>query len=306
MNPTTILGYCDQIDALTQAIRDELTVVPPDDGVLIEAGGDLQAALEIGGPVSLAVDASFSAGGGYRFTTPTTLLAGLGGNTVDGDTAPALVIPPEIDNVVVETLVVTSASGAAFQMGRNDSEQTTRDRVPTGLRLRAVTGTGHRGKRVFEINGSEVEILDCEVHDGYATSGQDSQAIWIGNSPGPELVSGGYFAHEGSSFCDLCDDKIPIDKLWIVGSTWNYGSYGIRIGGVSHGDNTAGLIRSVLITGNTITGAHSSFKTRYPDNVYLDPMSQAREHEVDAHAHQYAREILKEIARVHGWESEYR
>jgi uncharacterized protein YuzB (UPF0349 family) len=462
MNPDTILRYCDEIDALTQAIRDELLAPAPPDGVVIEAGDDLQGALDAGGPIALAHAARFAAPGGYTCTHAQTTLTGGGDNTLTGETAPALRVPTGIDGIEVATLLVASQASAALQIGRNDAEQVTLDQAPVDIALRALLSTGHRGKRAVEVHGMGVEITDCEVHDCYATSGQDSQAIWIGNAPGPVRIEGGHFeaasenlmvggdtmkipdcrptgitilhatftkplawqaagtpkvknlleckdgldvliedcdlyhcwksaqdgyafmftpanggavsvtvvncrvrevggimnitgtdasgintrrtqvtlrggdyrtnkaamggsgrfclatrgpewilveacqiAHEGSAFCDLADDKVPIDRLRIVNSTWNYGSYGIRIGGVNHGDNSAGVIGTVEITGNTISGAHSQFRARYPDNTYVAVMTAEREREVGDRAAAYAREVREDIKRLRQWEREY-
>jgi hypothetical protein len=470
MNPDLIRDCTRAIRASCDAIDAELeTVTPPEppepgDGVLVEAGGNLQAALDAGGHVTLAQGAAFFHGGGYTCTTPHTIVVGEGQNIVEGDTAPGLRIPPEIDDIAVETLTITSDTHAGLQVGRNDDGQVTLDQAPVGLRLRGVKSSGHRGKRTFEINAVDVEITDCEVYDCYSEAGQDSQAIWLGNCPGPVRVTGGYFEggsenlmvggdtmkipncrptgitiigatfvkplswkdagvpkvknllelkdghdvliedcdlsqcwksaqdgyafmftpsqggslqnivvrncrvrdvggimnitgtdasainpqrtqisllggeyrtnktlmggsgrfclagrgpewiivedctieHEGSSFCDLADDKAPIDRLRIVNSSWNYGSYGIRIGGLNHGDNSQGIIGTVEITGNTITGAHSQFKSRYPDNTYVESMSQAREVEVDKRAKEYAHDLREELKRVASWEREYR
>lgn len=464
MDVDKIVSYCDQIDSLTEAIRLEVGSAPepPDVGVVVSEGGDLQGALDAGGPIELTVNARFDHPGGFLATHPETSLTGRGDNTLTGDTAPAFRVPTGIDEVAVATLAVASNFSAALQIGRNDAEQVTLDQVPELITLRAVVSAYHRGKRAFEVNGHGVLLTDCEVHDCYAESGQDSQAVWIGNSPGAVEVSGGYFegasetlmvggdtmkipdcrptgitlrggtytkalawkdagvavkniielkdgldvliddcdlsycwksgqdgyafmftpsnggavsvtvrnccvtevggivnitgtdatgvnatrtqvtisggeyrtnklamggsgrfclatrgpeflivedaviAHEGNALMDLADDKAPIDLLRIVGCTWNYGSYGIRIGGASHGDNAQGIIGSVVVTGNTISGAHSSFRSRYPDNTYVEAMSHERERQVDGAHHAYAREILREIARVHDWELDYR
>jgi hypothetical protein len=87
---------------------------------------------------------------------------------------------------------------------------------------------------------------------------------------GPEsfTVEGATIAHEGSSFLEVGDDD-PIDLIRIFGCVWNYGTYGIRIGGYNHGDNSRGIVRTLQIEGNTIAGAHSQFRDRYPLNTYV-------------------------------------
>ena len=134
MNPDTIRTHCDAIDALTQQIRDELLVPdgggpePPEpgEGVVVEAGGDLQAALDAGGDIGLAADATWHQPGGYDFTVGDTVLAGSGNNTVTADTGPALSILPGLSTIGIDGLTVgTSDYDVALLVGRNDDQQTT-------------------------------------------------------------------------------------------------------------------------------------------------------------------------------------
>jgi hypothetical protein len=466
MNPDAIRQQCDEIDRATAAIRAELDTAPaPPSTVLVSESDELIVALETGGAIVLAAGVPFVAGGGFAITAPDTTIAGLGGNSLEATTAPAIRVVPGVPGAALECLAGKTASdGGVIQIGRNDHEQTTIEAAPLGVTIRAVTSTGHRGKRAIEVNGRDVAILDCDVHDCFDPAGRDSQAIWIGNCPGPVAITGGYFegasenlmiggdsmkipdcrptnititgatfekpiawkteggpkvknlleckdghdvviedcdlvrcwksgqdgyafmftpanggslrnvvvrncrvrevggivnvtgtdaaginpertqvtidggeyrtnktamggsgrfllaqrgpealivrdayiAHEGNALMDLADDDAPIDVLEITGSTWNYGSYGIRIGGASHGDNAMGLIGLIVIAGNTISGAHSAFRERYPENAYIAGMSRDREREVDRTAKDYARSVRDELARVLAWEREYR
>ena len=442
MNPDTVLRYCEQIDTLTQLIRDEVLVPAPPiaDCVVVPAEGDLQAALSMGGGYELEAGATFAAPKGYRLEVPDTLLRGQGENALVAAAAPAITIPVTMHGVIVETLAVASTEwDVAVQVGRNDVQQTTREQAPTGIRFRALRSLGHRGKRVFEINAGDVEFADCQVLDCYDPEGLDSQAIWIGNAPGPVTIHGGYFeaasetvmvggdrmkipdcrptgitirgavvtkplawkeagtpkvknlielkdghhvlidqcelfhcwtsaqtgyafmftpanggslqdvvvkeclVHDvggivnvtgtdasgvnpqrsqvefrggeyrtnraqfpgrgcfalvtrgpewvivdgvkavidGNAFFDLADDKKPIDLVRLVNSRWNYGSYGIRIGGYNHGDNQLGLVGTLVIEDNVISGAHAQFRARYPQNTYIDNMTRDREQHVD-------------------------
>lgn len=72
---------------------------------------------------------------------------------------------------------------------------------------------------------------------------------------------------DGSTFVELTGTA-KMDLLEITNSRFNYGKYGIRIGGLNDGDNSKGMIGAVRIEGNTILGANSRFKTRYPNNTY--------------------------------------
>ena len=447
MDPNVIRGYCDEIDVLTQQIRDELSDTPPEppepeDETLVNNAGDLQAALTAGGNVALAPGLTCQNGSGYQFDTPATSLRGQEGSNVVGETNPALRVPIDIDDVGIESLVVACTSyDTVVRIGKNDTGQTTVGQAPDGVKIQELSSSGHRGKRALEINACNVEIRNCDIRDLYAPNKQDSQAIWIGNCPGPVLIEDCYLEaasenilvggdkmkipncrptgitirrstftkpiawkgntnipcknlielkdghdvliqqctltnswasgqdgygfmftpknggslrnvlvedctmsevgaivnitghdftadnasslprtqvefrggnyrtnkammggpgrfclitegpervvfngltiqHEGSSFIDYAD-KDSCDVMHVLNCSWNYGSYGIRIGGYNHGDNALGIIKDLKIEGCTITGAHSQFKSRYPNNTYVEAMSTNQEREID-------------------------
>jgi hypothetical protein len=431
MDKEKVYDYCNQIDGLVQKIRDEVdaSVDPePEEEDIVDFANELQPAITAGGHVAIAVGLKCHNGGGYIFNTPSTKLRGLGDNKVSSDTNPALRVDTTVDDIIIESMeLAASAYDSVIRIGKNDSSQTAVEQAPDLVRIHAVVIKQHRGKRGIEINGSNVEIIDCDIRDVYAPSKQDSQAIWIGNAPGPVVIEGGYFEaasecllvggdamkipncrptgiiirdstftkklewkgdaaipvknilelkdghdvliencdlsycwpsgqdgyafmltptrggslknvvikdcrvtevsaivnitgrdsedteklyrsqiefiggnyrtnkivmggsgrfcligrgpewvkfnqvytrHEGSSFIDYSDKEV-IEQLHVIGCDWNYGTYGIRIGGYNHGDNQLGLIKDLRVEGNTITGAHSQFKTRYPNNTYL-------------------------------------
>jgi hypothetical protein len=459
MDNDKVLAYCDQIDQLTQQIRDEVLAKPVlPEFTPVAAGEDLQACLTQGGLYQLAANATFVTANGYEMAVPQTGLRGELDNSLGADTGPALSIPPGMRTAVAERFAVAvNRYEVAIRVGRNDDRQTTLDVVPSGVRFRALRSTGHRGKRVFEINGSDVELIDCEVHDCFDPEGQDSQGIWIGNAPGPVRVEGGYieaasenllvggdamkipncrptgiavryvtfskpltwkveggppvknilelkdghdvliehcdlsvcwlsaqggycfmftptrggslrnvvvrdcnvrdvsgivnitgidagggtprtqvsisggsyrtnraamggqgrFAlvtrgpewfrvenvtvqHESSAFIDFAD-KAPVDHFELVGSAWNYGSYGIRIGGYSHGDNQLGLIGAVRIEGNTISGSHAAFRARYPNNTYVGNMTRDAELLAEQGEDDERRRVDEELAQLASW-----
>jgi hypothetical protein len=440
INTDAIRAACAEIDEQTALILDALDTEPeppeppepPSDYVLVPDGGDLQAALDVGGAVFLAESASF---GSATLRVPSTLLAGEGGNVLDGGSSPAIIVPPTTHGFAVGQLTPRSTGEVAVLLGRNDAQQTSIEQVPVGVHLQAITSSGHRGKRVIEVNAGDVHIVDADIRDAFDPEGQDSQAICMLNAPGPLTVDGGhleaasevfmcggdamkipdcrptgitlrdvtltrplawrdagtpkvknilelkdghdvlierctlshcwqsaqdgyafmftptrggsvrnvvvrdcivslvagivnitgidddaatppprtqvaiyggdyrtdpsmpgsgrfcligrgpehfivegaYIDHHGSAFID-CSDKSPVDLLRVVGCTWNYGSYGIRIGGANHGDNAAGIVRQIVIEGNTISGAHSQFKSRYPNNTYVESYVESRAH----------------------------
>lgn len=433
MNPDTVLAYCDQIDTLVQQIRDEVTGAPvppepePPDGVLVEQDDDLQAALDQGGPVLLAVGASFAQAGAYLVRQSGTQLSGLGNNLVEPASGHAFDIPVDVDDLVFEDFTFASEANEAFQIGVNGTSQNTVDLAPRGVTFRALRSVGHRGKRAFDVNAAHVSFLDCEVRDCYSPDGVDSQAICLLNGPGPLLIERGYFeaasenvmvggdtmkipdcrptgitirdatftkplawktagtpkvknlielkdgndvliencdltnswssaqdgfgfmftpsnggsnlnvvvrncrmsnvagivnvvgtdksganltrsqvtfeggdyrtnkaenggrgcfaligespewviadgctfAVDGTSFIEIYDKK-PVDLLKIVNCVWNYPKYGIRIGGYNHGEDYYHVCKQIVIEGCTIRGAASAFKTRYPNNTYVE------------------------------------
>jgi len=468
MDTQKILQYCDQIDTLTQMIRDELLVggpIHPPDEVLVPAGGDLQAAMDEGGDIRLAEGANFTTLTGYTFNTPQTAVRG-DGNTISSDQSGAagFRMPVGARGCTLEGMTVKAPKNeVAVQIGKNDSDQTTVEQAPTEVTVTRITVAGHRGKRAIECNGKGVLFTDCDIRDVYDPEKADSQALWIGNSPGDVTIRGGYFEaasenimvggdkmkipncrptniliedaaftkplawkgnsaipvknlielkdghnviirrciltnswpsaqdgygfmftpknggslrnvlvegcemsevgaiinitghdftadnasslprtqvemrsgtyrtnkaalggpgrfclitegpervvfdglvieHEGSSFVDLAD-KESCDILHIFDCEWNYGSYGVRIGGYNHGDNGLGIIKDLKIEGNTITGAHSHFRERYPDNTYVGTMSVEREREVDRKdvIRAMESEVAEELKRLRKW-----
>lgn len=429
MDRDQVLAYCDEIDGLVQQIREEMQTapspIPPLDPITeLTRADDLQAALDAGGRYSFAAQTAFEDDSGFAFTADGTTIYGEGG-AVTGGRAPAFSVRTGRHSIGLERLLLAATDyEVVLRAGVNDSGQTTVEQAPQHLLLRALVNAGHRGKRCIEINARDVQILDCEVRDLYDPGNLDSQAIWIGNAPGPVSVSGGYFeaaseclmvggdqmkipncrptgitirqalfakpaawqaagikvknilelkdghdvlidtcqlagcwpsaqdgygfmltptrggslvnvvirncqvsdvaaivnitgidtnypneprsqitfeggeyytnparggpgrfalvgrgpewlkvegaviSHHGSAFIDVSDSK-PMGLLRVVNSTWNYGKYGIRIAGYNHGDNSQGVVGTVQIEGNTISGAHSQFIERYPNNTYI-------------------------------------
>ena len=457
MNPETINGHCDEIDHLTALIRTEAaTPTPPDprpplDVTLVEAGADLQAVLAEGGSglYVLAAGETFARGSGFQLATPQVALSGAGETTLAAETAPAVTVPVGMQGVFLGNLgLQASRSEVVVLLGRNDSQQTTVAQAPRRIVCRRLVSSGHRGKRVVEVNAREVYLADLDVRDAYDPEQLDSQAICMLNAPGPLLVEDSYLegasetfmcggdtmkipgvrpsgitfrrvkltkypawrtqgikvknifelkdghhvlieecelwfcwksgqdgycfmftpsnggslrnvvvktcqvwdvggivnitgtdasginpertqvsvlggeyrtnvgamggtgryalitrgpewfitegaviAHEGASFID-CADQAPIDRLHILNSTWNYGSYGVRIGGRNHGDNSLGLVDDLRIEGNTISGAHSQFKERYPHNTYVDGYVQRHRHPYSDEEWRWIRPLL--------------
>jgi hypothetical protein len=74
--------------------------------------------------------------------------------------------------------------------------------------------------------------------------------------------------NDGTSFV-LVGDGDPVGLLEIRGCTFNYGTYGIFVNGHPDGDNSLGLVKTMIVEGNTISGAKAAFKARWPNNTYV-------------------------------------
>jgi hypothetical protein len=135
--------------------------------------------------------------------------------------------------------------------------------VRTVANIVSITGKDAHG---INTTRTKVRILGGSYHTDRDMGGQGRFALI---QHGPELVEviGCDIQHHGSSCFYI--DAAPIDRLVIEGNRFAYGTYGMFIGGRAHGDNSAGTIRQLIIRGNTIAGAASGFKARYPDNTYV-------------------------------------
>lgn len=64
-------------------------------------------------------------------------------------------------------------------------------------------------------------------------------------------------------------DTKPVERLHITNSKFPYGAYGLSIAQEHHGANTKGIVKSLVIKGNTISGAKDAFKKLHPENIYV-------------------------------------
>jgi hypothetical protein len=158
---------------------------------LVKAGENLQAALDGDLPVQLEAGVTFN--GNYIIRKPTALNGN--GASLVGNGAPALRIMPGVNNVLVENVIgFSNYNGAVFQLGNNDTAQTSVDSVPKVITMRNCSVPTHRGKRGFEVC-AEADLIDCFVYDTYASTLQDSQGIFITNTTGNiRIIRGEYQA----------------------------------------------------------------------------------------------------------------
>jgi hypothetical protein len=167
---------------------------------------NLQQALDNAtGPVHLVEGASYPG-----VTLPTgAVLVGNGAEIV-GVNVPALYVAPGSHSIAVSDVVCTSNVAAVVQLGDNlATTQSTLEAVPHHIKLERVTVPTHRGKRAFEVNASDVELLGCQALDIYDPAQRDSQAILILNTPGRVTVIGGEFV-AGSENILIGGDTIKI------------------------------------------------------------------------------------------------
>lgn len=196
-----ILAKLDETTALVAETKALVEQLPDDEGepepepaTLVQAGDDLQAAMNGGGVLQLAQEADFGKVGGFGFTTPSTSLIGLGNNAVLGTRGPVFRCGLGFQGGRLEALEVrvSEYDQSMLRFGINGTEQDTVLKTPRNLRFLRVTVPEFRGKRAFEINAADVEIEDCSVRDVFAPAGVDSQAVWIFNTPGSIHVKNCY------------------------------------------------------------------------------------------------------------------
>jgi hypothetical protein len=87
---------------------------------------------------------------------------------------------------------------------------------------------------------------------------------------GPEFldVFGCDIQIDGNTFIYVGDDKI-VDRIQVENCKFNTGKYGININGEMNGLNTKGIVKQLIVRGNTISGASTVFKKNFPDNTYV-------------------------------------
>lgn len=185
---------------------------------VVHVGEDLQAALNAQPQLPIKLDA----GGTYvgTFTLPSGTILNMNGAKLEGQATniPVLTVAPGTHDVTVRDGVATSQYTIAVLIGRNDSQQTTLDRVPQNIRFERFTIPSHRGKRAIEINARDTELIDCVVDDAYSTSGQDTQAVAILNSAGNIAIRGGKYVG-GSNGILVGGDYVKVPGMVPTGIT---------------------------------------------------------------------------------------
>lgn len=175
---------------------------------LVRAGESLQAALDTTATIETEPGALFE--GSYQVPSDRRLTFGAGSG-IRGVTGPALTILPMTANVTVFGGDLQSAASEVVLIG-NNVNQTRLEDQPSAIRFTATRIPTHRGKRGFGIHGSDVTLKDCEVLDCWSPSGQDSQAVYIGNAQGQIVITGGRYS-AGSNVILLGGDAVRTPGL---------------------------------------------------------------------------------------------
>lgn len=187
----------DDLEGLVAELKAALATPVPDPVITVTVadGGDIQAAVDTlpaeGGIVQLAAGGAYTVGE-LRLPSHTTLKGN--GASIHATAGRAIDVRPGTTDVRVEDVVATSTFNAVIEVGRSDETQATLAQVPQRVTFVRVTVPSHRGVRAFSIHGATVVLQDCEVADTYDPSLHDSQAVWINNTPGPVLITGGQYA----------------------------------------------------------------------------------------------------------------
>lgn len=165
------------------------------EAVLVPAGGNLQAALDVGGNIVTEPGAIFAASR-FVFNTPVCLT----GSKLIGTSGPAVHVTPGANGIILNDLECEAFGyGDAIQLGNNDESQTSLDQVPRNIELNRVKVLSHDRKRCVGINSTLTRIIDCDFLDCWDRSSAhaDSHPWAIMNSPGEIFIQGGN--HSGGS-----------------------------------------------------------------------------------------------------------
>lgn len=216
MSLTDAIAHLDVAAGAIQAAKRAMVPGPPATSVtIVTAGQSLQAALD--GPLPVEIEAGARFEGSYRIRTGQRAIFGAGA-AVHGETGPALRVDPGTRNVAVTGGRMTSGAGDVIAIGENSSQQTRVEDAPDGITLTGVVVPEHRSKRAFGIHAANVLLDRCEGLNVWSTAGQDSQAIYIGNAPGPITIRGGRYS-AGSEVVLVGGDGTRIPGLNPTGIT---------------------------------------------------------------------------------------
>lgn len=178
----------------------------------------------------------------------------------------------EIDNCELNNCWLSGQGGYAFMFTPTMGGQLV-DVLVKNCTVRNVTGCFNiAGRDINKLNftRTRVTISGGKYDMNQLEMGGKSRFCLVARGPEEIIIDNVEVTANGdySQFLYVGDSE-PIDRVYITNSKWPYGTYGISIGPKHHGDNSLGIIKSLVIKGNTISGAPSSFRGRYPENTYV-------------------------------------
>lgn len=242
----------DQVKTEVDRLRAEMATLlaamdvpppPPPPAIVVTvvpAGGNIQAAIDAAPTGSIVELTPLTTYVGTVTLKSTITLRGQMATLTGPSGGPALYVPPGTVDWAARDLVATTPwAESVVKVGDNSSTtQGTLDKIPARGVLTNITVPTHRGKRAFELHGTDLQLLNCEVADVWHPAVIDSQAIWIHNTPGRITVDGGQFA-AGSENVLVGGDTVRIPGLYPADLTFRnlrlYKPVTWRTDGVSRG-----------------------------------------------------------------------
>jgi hypothetical protein len=175
---------------------------PSTQTITVSVGDDLQAVLDgahDGATVRLPAGQAFTGNYILRRSVTLTSTSLLPERRVEpGDalavlasptTQPALRTAPGVSGVILDGLELVSLvkDGTALEVG--DPLATDAALQPSAVRIDRVLVRGHAAgqKRGFSLHGSDITVTRSSI-TGIAMDGQETQALWIMNGPGPYVI----------------------------------------------------------------------------------------------------------------------
>lgn len=176
--------------AIEQAQRAKAELLPDVPTVVtVRAGQDLQAIVNTETlPIQVEPLARFV--GPLILRTGTRIVFGAGSG-IDGSQGPALYAPPgQTDIVTGGGRHTSNHPDSVVQIGENLATQVEVRQAPQRITCTGLDVSGHHGKRGFSIHGADVVIDRCDATEIWSSRNEDSQAIYVGNAPGPIYIRG--------------------------------------------------------------------------------------------------------------------
>lgn len=131
-----------------------------------------------------------------------------------------------------------------------------------GFNITAVDSHG-----ISTIRTTGIVVRDSSFTLSKASYGGTGRFVQVGGNVGTFDAERVTVSHDASVFFYGYDGVL--DRIRIVDSTFNAGSYGIMVAGGANLSNQAAGVVTLEVTGNTISAAASALKTRIPNNTFV-------------------------------------